>query len=474
MESWTVYILLCFIHNIHNKTQEEAIAMVPSPDSYHLVHLDSLWAKILTVLKEELHPSSFDTWLSSTQLTNFSNNILTISVSNEFSKEWIESRYSHIIKSIAQNHLNRPVSLSFSIVNNSTTSLDFSNRNPIPVRSFPLNPKYSFDTFVIGNGNRFAHAAALAVAETPAKSYNPLFLYGGSGLGKTHLMHAVGHVIQKSYPHLKIVYVTGERFTNELIDSIRYEKQLEFRETYRKVDVLLIDDIQFLAGKEGTQEEFFHTFNTLYEANKQIIISSDRSPREIPTLEERLRSRFEWGLTTDINPPDYETRIAILRKKSQMEHFSVSDEIINLIATEIQSNIRELEGALIKITAHCKMTEEPMTLELAGEILKDLLPQSANNVSAETIQKIVAEHYNLTVLELKQKKRTRSVSFPRQIAMYLCRKHTDLSLPQIGELFGGRDHTTVLHACDKINNLREDPFIERSLNEIVNKMRLSY
>ncbi|MCL1790331.1 MAG: chromosomal replication initiator protein DnaA [Peptococcaceae bacterium] len=449
--------------------------MVSSPNPHHENYLDSLWTSILSSLKGEMQPASFDTWLSSAQLTDYKDNILTITVANDFCKEWIEDRYFRLIKNIAQSILRRPISLVFKVSN----SFDIPNDAVSLAPLVSLNPKYTFDTFVIGNGNRFAHAAALAIADSPAKSYNPLFLYGGSGLGKTHLMHAVGHMIHKKYQHMKIAYVTGEQFTNELIDSIRYEKQVEFRNTYRKVDVLLIDDIQFIAGKEGTQEEFFHTFNTLYEASKQIIISSDRSPREIPTLEERLRSRFEWGLTTDINPPDYETRIAILRKKSQIEQFVIPEEIINFIASEIQTNIRELEGALIKIAAHCKMSEspeshqEPMTQEKASALLKDMLPQSNINISGETIQKIVADHYNMTVQELKQKKRTRSISFPRQVAMYLCRKHTELSLPAIGDLFGGRDHTTVLHAYEKINQLRsQDPFVERSINEIINKFRI--
>lgn len=285
-----------------------------SPNS---TYLNAFWENILDKLRNELSKASFDTWLSSTKLVSFVNNRLTISVSNEFAKDWLESRYSALIKSTVQNYLNRPVALTFVVEQeqNYQPEIIESNDQKFGILSHPLNRKYTFDTFVIGNGNRFAHAAALAVAESPAKSYNPLFLYGGSGLGKTHLMHAIGHIINRNFPEMKIVYVTGEQFTNEMIDSIRYERQVEFRNTYRKVDLLLIDDIQFLAGKEGTQEEFFHTFNTLYEANKQIIISSDRPPREIPTLEERLRSRFEWGLTTDINPPDYETRIAILRKK---------------------------------------------------------------------------------------------------------------------------------------------------------------
>lgn len=442
--------------------------------SPNTIYLNAFWENILDKLKNELSKPSFDTWLASSKLIDFTNNKLTVSVCNEFAKEWLETRYSALIKATVQNYLNAPVSLVF------IAEQDQQAESPVEVNtmnfgalSHPLNPKYTFDTFVIGNGNRFAHAAALAVAESPAKSYNPLFVYGGSGLGKTHLMHAISHVIVKNFPNLKILYVTGEQFTNELIDSIRYERQVEFRNTYRKIDILLIDDIQFLAGKEGTQEEFFHTFNTLYEANKQIIISSDRPPKEIPTLEERLRSRFEWGLTTDINPPDYETRIAILRKKAQLENFIVPDEIITFIASEIQSNIRELEGALSKITAYCMLTNQPITVALAEDILKDMIPpKNQKTISLEVIQKAVADHYKMSVQEFKQKKRTRIVAFPRQIAMYLCRNLTDLSLPQIGEKFGGRDHTTVIHACDKINELiKNDPAVEKSINDIIAKIK---
>lgn len=445
--------------------------MSPNP-----IYLNSFWENILDRLKNEISRPSFETWLSSTKLIDFTNNNLTISVSNEFAKDWLESRYANLIKSTIQNYLDAPVSLKF--VSEENQVFDSSINTRIHYSTFGtfsnnLNPKYTFDTFVIGNGNRFAHAAALAVAESPAKSYNPLFLYGGSGLGKTHLMHAISHVITKNFPMLKLLYVTGEQFTNEMIDSIRYEKQVEFRNTYRKIDVLLIDDIQFLAGKEGTQEEFFHTFNALYEANKQIIISSDRPPKEIPTLEERLRSRFEWGLTTDINPPDYETRIAILRKKAQLENITVPDEINSFIATHIHTNIRELEGALSKITAYCMLTNQTITLELAEEILKDMIPQKNQKIiTVEMIQQVVADQYKLNVHELKQKKRTRAVAFPRQVAMYLSRELTDLSLPQIGEKFGGRDHTTVLHAHDKISELRKnDPILEKSINEIIAKLK---
>ncbi|HHV64005.1 MAG TPA: chromosomal replication initiator protein DnaA [Peptococcaceae bacterium] len=442
-----------------------------SPNS---IYLNAFWENILEKLKSELPRASFDTWLSSTKLIDFSNNNLTICACNEFAKNWLVNRYASLIKTTVQNYLNIPVTITFVADEESGDGMLFQfNSLNFGTLSHSLNPKYTFDTFVIGNGNRFAHAAALAVAESPAKSYNPLFIYGGSGLGKTHLMHAISHVITKKFPNLKLLYVTGEQFTNELIDSIRYEKQVEFRNTYRKIDVLLIDDIQFLAGKEGTQEEFFHTFNTLYEANKQIIISSDRPPKEIPTLEERLRSRFEWGLTTDINPPDYETRIAILRKKAELENFSVPDEINHFIASHIHSNIRELEGALSKITAYCMLTNQPITISLAEEILKDMIPQKNNRViTIEMIQKAVAEHYKMPVQDLKQKKRTRVIAFPRQVAMYLCRELTELSLPQIGEKFGGRDHTTVIHACEKINELKKnDPSIERSINDIIAKIK---
>jgi len=445
--------------------------MSPNP-----AYLNIFWENILDRLKNEISRPSFETWLASSRLIDFTNNTLTISVTNDFARDWLESRYANLIKSTVQNYLNAPVSLKF--VSDENQIMDNAINNRMSYGTFgtysnKLNPKYTFDTFVIGNGNRFAHAAALAVAESPAKSYNPLFIYGGSGLGKTHLMHAISHVIIKNFPTMKLLYVTGEQFTNEMIDSIRYEKQVEFRNTYRKIDVLLIDDIQFLAGKEGTQEEFFHTFNALYEANKQIIISSDRPPKEIPTLEERLRSRFEWGLTTDINPPDYETRIAILRKKAQLESITVPDEINSFIATHIHSNIRELEGALSKITAYSMLTNQPITLELAQEVLKDMIPQKNQKViTVDMIQQAVADQYRLNIQELKQKKRTRAVAFPRQVAMYLCRELTDMSLPQIGEKFGGRDHTTVLHAHDKISELRRsDPFLEKSINEIIAKLK---
>ena len=336
-----------------------------------------------------------------------------------------------------------------------------------------LNNKYTFDTFVIGNSNRFAHAASLAVAESPAKSYNPLFIYGGVGLGKTHLMHAIGHHILQRSPNTKILYVTSEKFTNQLIDSIKDENSIEFRNQYRNVDILLIDDIQFLAGKERTQEEFFHTFNALHEANKQIIISSDRPPKEIPTLEDRLRSRFEWGLITDIQAPDLETRIAILRKKAMLENLQVPNEVMFYIADKIHSNIRELEGALIRVMAFASLSLIPITTEVAVEALKDIIP--ANNtkqITIEIIQQSVAGYFHLSPSEFKAKKRTRAVAFPRQIAMYLSRQLTDSSLPKIGDEFGGRDHTTVMHAHDKITKaILSDPLLEKKVNEMIHRIQ---
>ncbi|AFQ42112.1 chromosomal replication initiator protein DnaA [Desulfosporosinus meridiei] len=444
--------------------------------------LQLLWQETLEKLKNELSKPSFETWLSSTRLLNIDGDTLVISVPNEFAKDWLESRYAPMIRSSVQSVLGHSVSLRFilstseDIYSDSTTAGDPVSTE-ITKQSEPvansLNTKYTFDTFVIGNSNRFAHAASLAVAESPAKSYNPLFIYGGVGLGKTHLMHAIGHHVLQRSPNTKVIYVSSEKFTNELIDSIRDENPEEFRNHYRNVDILLIDDIQFLAGKERTQEEFFHTFNALHEANKQIIISSDRPPKEIPTLEDRLRSRFEWGLITDIQAPDLETRIAILRKKAKMENLQVPNEVMVYIADKIRSNIRELEGALIRVMAFASLSSIPITPEVAVEALKDIIP--ANNtkqITIDTIQESVARFYNLSPTDFKAKKRTRAVAFPRQIAMYLSRQLTDFSLPKIGDEFGGRDHTTVMHAHDKISQaLIADPLLEKKISEIIQRIQ---
>ncbi|GAW30215.1 chromosomal replication initiator protein DnaA [Carboxydocella sp. ULO1] len=436
-----------------------------------------LWNEVLAIIAKEVSKPSFETWLKSTTPIDLRNNIALIGVPNVFARDWLESRYSDLINETISFLLGYPVQVRFVVVNERTENIE---EPESPVKKLPdelqipqLNPKYTFDTFVVGNSNRFAHAAALAVAEAPAKAYNPLFIYGGVGLGKTHLMHAIGHYILEHNPGTMVMYVSSEKFTNELINAIKDDNTEEFRNRYRSIDILLIDDIQFLAGKERTQEEFFHTFNALHGANKQIIISSDRPPKEIPTLEDRLRSRFEWGLITDIQPPDLETRIAILRKKAQMENLNVSDEVMQFIATKIQSNIRELEGALNRVIAYATMKSGEITIELASEALKDLLPESRpRQISIELIQQIVADYFNLKVEEFKAKKRTRTVAYPRQIAMYLSRELTDASLPKIGEEFGGRDHTTVLHACEKIaNDINTDAEVKGIVQELISRLQ---
>ncbi|MGI6235825.1 MAG: chromosomal replication initiator protein DnaA [Christensenellales bacterium] len=452
-----------------------------------LTQLREDWQKTLDILKTELNEASFDTWLKKTQVVTKYDQTFVIAVPNGFAKDWLESHYSSLIKNTLQLVTAEEVDIEFVLpqangeINYLTPHSKEKNqeinaiKNPPAMNghSFHFNPKYTFDSFVIGNSNRFAHAASLAVAEAPAQAYNPLFIYGGVGLGKTHLMHAIGQYVRLHNPLTKVVYVSSETFTNELINSIRENKTVQFRNKYRNMDVLLIDDIQFLAGKESTQEEFFHTFNTLHEANKQIIISSDRPPKEIPTLEDRLRSRFEWGLITDIQPPDLETRIAILRKKAHADHIEVPNDVMVYIANKIQSNIRELEGALIRVIAYSSLTGKEVTPELVQESLKDILPENKQKtMSIELIQQAVAEHYRLKVDDFKAKKRTRSIAFPRQIAMYLSRELTDASLPKIGEEFGGRDHTTVLHAHDKITKERaQDINLDRTISDIITHLQ---
>jgi len=413
------------------------------------------WPSILEILESETSTVSFQTWFKNLKPVDVRDNTLFIETIDDFSKDILKNRYIRLIQNaiiqvthhefeiqiVTSNEFNQSQKYN-SIKDNDTDPLDNQSN---------LNPKYVFDTFVVGNSNRMAHAAALAVAEAPAKAYNPLFLYGGVGLGKTHLMHSIGHYILSQNPNAKVLYASSEKFTNELINSIKDDKNQAFRNKYRNIDVLLIDDIQFIAGKERTEEEFFHTFNTLYEANKQIIISSDRPPKEIKTLEDRLRSRFEWGLIADIQPPDLETRIAILRKKAEIEKLIVPNDVILFIAKSIVSNIRELEGALNRIIAYSTLANKEITVDLASEALKDLMSaDKPKTITTELIQEVVASYYNIKPEDLRSPKRTRNIAYPRQVAMYLCRKLTDLSLPKIGEKFGGRDHTTVIHGYEKI------------------------
>lgn len=440
-------------------------------------NISDLWNNALANIEKKISKPSFETWLKSTKAHSLQGDTLTVTAPNEFARDWLEERYSQLIAGILYDITGEELGVKFIIPQNQN---ELEDDLPIPQKrnikdddhqELPLNmlnPKYTFDTFVIGSGNRFAHAASLAVAEAPAKAYNPLFIYGGVGLGKTHLMHAIGHYVLDHNPSAKVVYLSSEKFTNEFINSIRDNKAVDFRNKYRNVDVLLIDDIQFLAGKEQTQEEFFHTFNTLHEESKQIIISSDRPPKEIPTLEDRLRSRFEWGLITDITPPDLETRIAILRKKAKAEGLDVPNEVMLYIANQIDTNIRELEGALIRVVAYSSLINKDINADLAAEALKDIIPSSKPRViTIHEIQRVVGEHFNVKLEDFKAKKRTKSVAFPRQIAMYLSRELTDFSLPKIGEEFGGRDHTTVIHAHEKISKLiQSDAQFQKQLNEI--------
>ena len=443
-----------------------------------------LWQHVLKILSNELNNDmSFNTVLKPARLTALEGNTAVVEVPNDFTKSVMEKRYLNLIKDILSSVLKQNIDVVLKInpqgfdaetVSNDTISFtEVHEVKSLTEDITPsLNQKYTFDTFVVGNSNRFAHAASQAVAQSPAKAYNPFFIYGGVGLGKTHLMHAIGHYILEQDPSCKVVYLSSEKFTNELINSIRDDKNVEFRNKYRTIDVLLIDDIQFIAGKERTQEEFFHTFNALHEANKQLIISSDRPPKEIPTLEERLRSRFEWGLITDIQPPDFETRIAILQKKAMMENLMVPSDVINFIATNIETNIRELEGALIRIVAYSSLTDSPIDLRLAEHVLKDILPdEKPKKVTSLQIVEEVGSYFSIRPDEFKSKKRTKDLAFARQVAMYLCCELTDLSLPKIGDEFGGRDHTTVIHARDKITREADgDPQLSAVIDNLKKKI----
>jgi len=430
--------------------------------------LNETWYQVTKLLEEEMTSVSFSTWIETIVPVSIDKNIITLEVPSEFNLGIIKSRYKDLIQNAIKIVTNRDLEIEFYIQNiDGFTETKVASEEISPALSI-LNPKYTFNTFVKGNGNQLAHAAALAVAEAPAIAYNPLFIYGGVGLGKTHLMHAIGHYVIEQNKDTKVLYTSSEKFTNDLINAIKDDRNEEFRSKYRSIDVLLIDDIQFIGGKERTQEEFFHTFNALYELNKQIVISSDKPPKEILTLEERLRSRFEWGLIADIQAPDTETRIAILRKKSQLENYDIPNDVLVYIANNIESNIRELEGALNRVIAYASLTGSPITLELAQECLKQILANiSVANINHNTIIKVVSRYYDISPDQMMTQKRSRDISFPRQVAMYLCRELTGMSLPKIGQVFGGRDHTTVMHACDKISNeMEQSAELRRAITEL--------
>jgi chromosomal replication initiator protein len=436
--------------------------------------LPIVWKKTLELLQLELTSPSYEAWILPLTPIKIDDKkaVLYISTNNDLVKSILERRYVSVIEEAASRVYGKALKVSLLFQEEAEAGgmkKGAGAESQLNEENIP-NPRYNFGTFVIGKNNRFAHAAALAVAESPSNAYNPLFLYGGAGLGKTHLMHAVWHYINQNNSSLRVLYVSSETFTNELIKSIKEQKSFQFRNKYRNIDVLLIDDIQFIEKKESTQEEIFHTINTLYEANKQIIISSDRPPRDLFTLSERLRSRFEWGLVADIQAPDYETRVAILRNKAELDGYELSEDllsVINLIAEKIHSNIRELEGALNRVVAHGHLLKRVIDRDLAREVLKDIFSSKENQPSPDSIKKQVCKHFNIKISDIESSKRARNYSFPRQIAMYLCRTMTDLSLPKTGEFFGNRDHTTVLHAYEKI--LKEKN-MNPSLDEILIKL----
>lgn len=456
------------------------------------------WDALLTAVQKRVNHESYNTWFRPLSLDRFEGNTIQVQVPDQVFEDWILNNYRDVLDESMEEIALAGYEIRFEVCVRpaGTEPLEGGHATPFVQRSvqatadnrrvtlpadaqrtsphgartatpprphatgpegpeLPINPKYTFETFVVGSSNQFAHAAALAVAEGPSRTYNPLYLYGGVGLGKTHLMCAIGHRVKQINQHLRLCYISAERFMNELINAIRYEQTLAFRERYRSIDVLLIDDIQFIAGKERTQEEFFHTFNALYEGQKQIVISSDCPPREIPTLEERLHSRFEWGLIADIQPPDLETKLAILRRKAESERLEVPDAVAMFMARKIKSNIRELEGSLVRLTALSSLKGEPISMALAQEALKNLVDVEERATSIATIQKIVADHFGLRVADLKSKTNARDIAFPRQVAMYLCKNLTRASLPEIGREFGGKHHTTVLHSVNKITGMIE-------------------
>ncbi len=451
--------------------------------------LQEKWDDILNFLKKEHEISdvSFKTWLLPLKLYSFQNNTLSILVPEKDFLSYVQKRYTRLLEITIEEVTGISCDVAFIAADDveqkepepeKDSLIHSANKQEVSlslIQNANLNPRYTFDTFVVGANNNLAHAASLAVAESPGEIYNPLFIYGGVGLGKTHLMHSIAHFILKNNPKAKILYVTSEKFTNELIDAIRNKNNIsttEFREKYRNNDVLLIDDIQFIIGKESTQEEFFHTFNALYESKKQIIISSDKPPKEIETLEERLRSRFEWGLTVDIQSPDYETRMAILRKKEELEGYNIDNEVIKYIATNIKSNIRELEGALTKIVALSKLNKKEINIELAEEALKDLIsPGEVKNITPEYIISIVAEQFEVSADEIISQKRSRNIARPRQIVMYLCRSLLNIPLQEVGRALGGRDHTTIMHGVDKITEeLKTDASLQNTMDILKKKI----
>jgi chromosomal replication initiator protein len=438
-----------------------------------------IWQAIQGKIRERLGTTTYETWFASIVAKTKEPDLLILEVPDEFFKKWVLEHYLETLQDILKTESGQPMHIEFvvnpKILEKATQSKlqdfeeGFKDRSS---QSAILNPRFTFDAFVVGPSNRFAHAASLAIVESPAKAYNPFFIWGGVGLGKTHLMQSIANELIQKNPKIKHCYMTSERFTNELIDAIRHRSTQRFRQKYREIDVLLIDDIHFIAGKESTQEEFFHTFNALYDSHKQIVISSDRPPKEIPNLEERLISRFGWGLVTDIQPPDFETRVAILKKKVEREPVQVPEDVIFYIAQQIKTNIRELEGALIRVVAYSLLEERSITLDIAKNVLGDMVKETKRNITIDLIQRRVADYFNLSMQDLKTKRRNKNIVLPRQIAMYLSRELTAFSLPEIGASFGGKDHTTVLHSWNKIKNgILGDAQLKDTVNKIITELK---
>jgi len=437
----------------------------------------NVWDKILARVETKINRHSFYTWFKPTRFLDDAGETVRVTVPNDLFRDWLTKHYGGVIGEAAKELQRSGLVVSFVTTGSAPTARASSSPSaPEPPVSPPrsiarLNQRYTFSTFVVGPSNQFAHAAARAVAEAPSRSYNPLFIYGGVGLGKTHLMHAIGQYLNIHSQQLGLTYISSERFMNEMINAVRYDRILEFRERYRSMDILLVDDIQFLSGKEGTQTEFFHTFNSLHDAQKQIVVSSDCPPHEIPSLEERLRSRFEWGLIADIQPPDLETKVAILKKKAEAEAVPLPDNVALYIAGKIKSNIRELEGSLIRLIAYASLTGKQISLSLAQDVLRDILDRDDPKVTIEIIQKYVAHEYSLKVSDLKSRNNAKTVALPRQIAMYLCKGLTNASLPQIGKSFGGKHHSTVIHSIKKIEKNRKN---DASFNTVISNFLKSF
>jgi chromosomal replication initiator protein len=455
---------------------------------------NDIWRESLEIIRKRVSPQAYHTWFSSVDLQDIDTGVCTMAVPNSFFIEMMADPYAALIRETIAQVAEQPVErvdfvitsgMSQPVVEATTTAGEVAASKPVrptPTKQLGatsrrssqranLNPKYTFDQYVVGAGNQFAHAAAMAVADNPAKAYNPLFIYGDVGLGKTHLLHAIGSRIRQNNPASRICYVSSEQFTNEVINSIRYDRMVDFRARYRNVDVLIVDDIQFISGKDRTQEEFFHTFNTLYEEHHQIVLSSDRFPKQMPDIEERLRSRFEWGLIADIQPPDLETKIAILQKKAEAEGIDLPTDVSMLLATHINSNVRELEGALIRLGAYASLTGREITVDLARQNLRDVIRETRKVLSLDEIQQTVAKYFHVKVTDLKAKRRTKELVLPRQVAMYLSRQLTERSYPDIGRGFGGRDHTTVMHACRQIDKLMaQDIGLKSSVDQLAQNL----